>query len=52
VPTTPQPPTRAALKAAALAAAAHFQSGKPDSTEDEVYETAYRFLAWLQDDDD
>jgi hypothetical protein len=52
VPTTPQPPTRAALKAAALAAAAHFQSGKPDSTEDAVYETAYRFLAWLQDDDD
>jgi hypothetical protein len=35
-----------------LAAAAHFQSGKPDSTEDAVYETAYRFLAWLQDDDD
>ena len=44
-------PATPSLKAAALAAAAHFLSGKPESSEDEVYGTAYRFLAWLQDEE-
>lgn len=42
---------RATLRAAALAAAAHFHSGKADSTEDAVYETALRFVAFLEDGD-
>lgn len=42
---------RATLKAAALAASAHFHSGKADSTEDAVYETALRFVAFLEDGD-
>jgi len=49
--TASRAPTTPSLKAAALAAAAHFLSGKPESSEDEVYGTAYRFLAWLQDEE-
>jgi hypothetical protein len=50
-PSASRTPAVPLLKAAALAAAAHFQSRTPDSTEDAVYETAYRFLVWLQDDE-
>jgi hypothetical protein len=48
----PPPPATspAALRAAALAAAAHFHSGR-GSEEDDVYGTAYRFLAWLTEED-
>jgi hypothetical protein len=50
-PSAARTPALPSLKAAALAAAAHFLSGKPDSTEDAVYQTAFRFLAWLEDDE-
>jgi hypothetical protein len=50
-PAPTKAPGRATLKAAALAAAAHFHSGRADSTEDAVYETAHRFLAFLEADD-
>lgn len=46
-----KPTGRATLKAAALAASAHFHSARPENTEDHVYETAYRFLAWLEDEE-
>jgi hypothetical protein len=52
----PQPapakaPGRATLKAAALAASAHFHSGRAgeEGAEGDVYATAFRFLAWLED---
>jgi hypothetical protein len=46
-------PGRATLKAAALAAAAHFHSGRAgeEGAEGDVYEMAFRFLAWLEDGD-
>lgn len=40
---------RATLRAAALAAAAHFLSARPDAGEDDVYSLAYRFLAWIDE---
>jgi hypothetical protein len=45
--------SRATLKAAALAASAHFHSGRAgeEGAEGDVYETAFRFLAWLEDGD-
>jgi hypothetical protein len=39
------------LKAAALAAAAYFHSARPESTEDDLYGTTTRLLAWLEDGD-
>ena len=48
-PVPAKPANRATLKAAALASAAHFLSGKPEATEDGVYDLAYRFLAWVED---
>ena len=47
----PRSGSKATLRAAALAAAAHFLSGKPESTEDDVYSTALRFVAFLEDGD-
>jgi hypothetical protein len=43
--------SKATLKAAALAAAAHFHSGRAgeEGAEDDVYGTALRFLAFLED---
>jgi hypothetical protein len=31
--------------------AAHSRSGRPESTEDDVYRTALRFVAFLEDSD-
>lgn len=41
---------RASLRAAALAASAHFHSGNPSADEEAVYDTATRFLAWIDDE--
>jgi hypothetical protein len=53
-PTAPSPvgpkTSKASLRAAALAAAAHFHS-TGDGKEDDVYDTASRFLAWIDSDD-
>jgi hypothetical protein len=49
-PAPPAPKGRATLRAAALAAASHFHS-TGDGKEDDVYATAYRFLAWIESDD-
>ena len=45
--------SRATRKAAALAASAHFHSGRAgeEGAEGDVYETAFCFLAWLEDGD-
>jgi hypothetical protein len=51
VPPSPRATGLAGLRAAALAAAAHFHSGR-GGEEDEVYGTAYRFLAWLTEEED
>jgi hypothetical protein len=51
VSTPPARNGRATLRAAALAAAAHFHSAKPESSEDDLYGTATRLLAWLEDAD-
>jgi hypothetical protein len=50
-PVAPAPKTsKASLRAAALAASAHFHS-TGDGREEAVYDTAARFLAWIESDD-
>jgi hypothetical protein len=50
-PVAPRGGSGATLRAAALAAAAHYHSARPESTEDDLSATAIRLLAWQEEGD-